>query len=610
MTPRLHCPIALLVAAYALSSLPTPARAAGQYPEIVRLSYIEGDVRVNEGKAGKVDLDAPWGHATAGMPIEEGFTVSTGTGRAEIEFENGWTAYVADNSTVEFNFARTQANVPRSILMILNGTLSVDFRPGKSETLLVETPSGQAARFTTAKSVRLESFLDALAVTMEDEAGDDVELPGKEGVHIDRGRSVVYGLGGAIPGSWAHSKTRADGKFFDCAPYGRCWAPNPGEGEGAIENSSTREAVGPTADTSTKPVLGTSFDGQSSSANAAGNNSGRRSRSRYQVYVRRYPGPHCSMMTDTVVQNLDTGEERVVSSVGDQRPWNQPLCHAGSFIYSRDAGYTWVVGKKHHRPPYHWVKYHGGNGVVPWHPRDVPGKRPINMMNGVISVSAKNAAEHELLQTSQLKKVELLSSTPKEFQRNARPQLAEAARPQIRARFAFGEVEHTSPFTFKEISAPITYEYGRHSFVREPPTSPGGHPSKPVVVARVNSESGVKRISLASAAFARVGSDHASDSGSGRSSGPGTGASGSGSTRGGDSGHTSGGGSSGRGHSGTGGVSSGGGGGSGHSGGGSSVGSGRPSTSGGEVSHGGGFSGGGGSHEAGGGGGGGGVRPR
>lgn len=81
---------------------PTFSADDGLKSEFVRLSYVEGDVRVSEGNGGRVELGDNWAKPLIGFPIKAGTTPATGTGRAEIEFESGWTAYLAEKSILEF----------------------------------------------------------------------------------------------------------------------------------------------------------------------------------------------------------------------------------------------------------------------------------------------------------------------------------------------------------------------------------------------------------------------------------------------------------------------------------------------------------------------------
>ena len=80
--------------------LATPARATDDdlsYARIVRLSYATGDVQiVRAGDAEK------WEPAFANMPIQQGFTIGTNNGAAEIEFEHGSALWLASNSTLQF----------------------------------------------------------------------------------------------------------------------------------------------------------------------------------------------------------------------------------------------------------------------------------------------------------------------------------------------------------------------------------------------------------------------------------------------------------------------------------------------------------------------------
>ncbi len=63
---------------------------------VVRLSRAEGQVLVAHSGS-----DA-WEEAPANLPLQEGDTLATQAGLAEIEFENGATAFLAENSTLQF----------------------------------------------------------------------------------------------------------------------------------------------------------------------------------------------------------------------------------------------------------------------------------------------------------------------------------------------------------------------------------------------------------------------------------------------------------------------------------------------------------------------------
>ena len=107
------------------------------------------------------------------MPIEEGFSIATGTGRAEIEFENGTILYLADNSVLEFNRLEDNFGVPITDVELVTGTATVNVRPAPRELFVMSTPSERLS-FPAAALVRVDSFLDGVTATPENAAGDDV----------------------------------------------------------------------------------------------------------------------------------------------------------------------------------------------------------------------------------------------------------------------------------------------------------------------------------------------------------------------------------------------------------------------------------------------------
>jgi hypothetical protein len=516
MKPTLHRVLRILAVVALLFPVSAIASTETHEPEIVQLSYVEGDVRVSQGKSGKVDLNGLWGQATTGLSIAEGFTIATTSGRAEIEFESGWAAYLAENSTVEFKTLKAIDDIPQTDVLLLSGTLSVYFRPVSGEILNIDTPSGQAAVFTTSRSVRLESFLDALSLTMEDKNGEAIHTDDGKNPHLSQGRSVVFTRDQEIPGAWGYSKNRADwdrwvsaranqreaaltlglqasglsipipglvelyadGKFFDCEPYGKCWEPNLAGAElPSIEGDPGPEPIPP----ATQPPPGNGRSTLPVPTKQAFSPS-RRTETRLVPIFSRL---QCPIIAEVLRGN--TLDEPPVEPAQ-----YASLCRAGSFIRSRKrSGYVWVVGKKHHHLPFHVIKYQGGRGFVPWHPRDVPGRPPINLKKGVLVASVKNPRFYEMVPASELKHVAEMRITPNEFQRPVASRLAPAERPQIHARL-FSESLHDRPIT--EPTAPITLDFAKHSFVREP-ASAADRTRAAVVVARVDSQGGLKATS-------------------------------------------------------------------------------------------------------------------
>src|SRR5260370_18370714 len=88
--------VGLLAAAGLVFFTSTTQAQDSDYCRGVRLSRAEGQVLVSHpGGDG-------WEEALVNLPLQEGDTLTTQAGFAEIEFENGATAYLAESSSLQF----------------------------------------------------------------------------------------------------------------------------------------------------------------------------------------------------------------------------------------------------------------------------------------------------------------------------------------------------------------------------------------------------------------------------------------------------------------------------------------------------------------------------
>jgi hypothetical protein len=143
----------------------TPAYSNRTYPQIVRLSYIQGDVRLIRGKA----EDGNWDKAATDVPLEQGFSVATGNGRAEIEFEDASTAYLGENSVLTFGKLTSKAGILETKLSLLTGTLSLHLTLVPGQKFAVITPADTFSLDGKAVNhdyVRVNSYLDAIGLTL------------------------------------------------------------------------------------------------------------------------------------------------------------------------------------------------------------------------------------------------------------------------------------------------------------------------------------------------------------------------------------------------------------------------------------------------------------
>ena len=235
-------------------------------PQIVHLSYVEGDVRIARGKENEKETGATWESAVADIPLETGYSLVTGNGRAEIEFEDASTVYLGENSVLTFNDLHTTGGVPYTELALLTGTATLHVHPHVAgELFIFKTPADRfTSRFPFKSDLRITSYADATGIASQGEgvlhaAGlPNQPLPTDQTVFYRGGRRIetdtptnatafaawdkwvadrvaqrkaamdevmkASGLTTPLPGL---ADMAGRGKFFECAPYGTCWDQTP-----------------------------------------------------------------------------------------------------------------------------------------------------------------------------------------------------------------------------------------------------------------------------------------------------------------------------------------------------------------------------------------------
>lgn len=243
------------------------AAATLSEPQLVRVSYMQGDVRFNRGDGKRPNLKKPWEQADVNLPIQENFALATGEdGRAEIEFETGSVIYVAENSVVLFEELTEANGTPVTRLELVSGTITTGVTTVPGEFFTVDAPTGEF-RITYPESslVRVDSYLDAMAFTPQANARFNFYQSPTSKLHVTKGQTVTYPDGQRVrietagqsnaPTDWDHwvsdryearttamqaalkaagltspipglTDMYANGTFSACAPYGMCWEPS------------------------------------------------------------------------------------------------------------------------------------------------------------------------------------------------------------------------------------------------------------------------------------------------------------------------------------------------------------------------------------------------
>jgi len=433
------------------------------YAQIVRISHVEGDVRIQRGAANGDPDAGSWEKAVADLPLETGFSLATGAGRAEIEFENASTLYLGENSILTFNDLHSTAGVPYSELGLLAGTVSLYIHPYVAgERFCLMTPTNEVvSKYPDRTYVRVESFADATTLTPLE--GGDMRLPGVPKDSVVPGRTWTYRRGVAADAigaendeafaawdKWVAARVSAraaalsavmeasgltapipgmadmagQGTFFDCAPYGTCWEPkDAAEPEAAaIEKPSARQQSGFVLASFDPASLGR----QAPQAGTPTELDGVDSASAFPCMP--------ESLRYRLVKDPSTGVTTVVDrKLASIEPYNWAVCHSGSWIRHK-RHYAWVAeAKRRHVQPVRWVKFGHRVGFVPLHPYDVKDQPALNAKHIIFEVVGKNEPRLEPVKFDSSQPIEFLKEPPREFRSGFLHPLAQVEEPRMEA---------------------------------------------------------------------------------------------------------------------------------------------------------------------------------
>jgi hypothetical protein len=132
--------LTFILAALALLLCAVTASAADDgysYARIVRLSLVSGDVQVVR------PADAKWEPALMNMPVQQGFTIGTNDGRAEVEFENGGALWLGEDSVLQFTELALSSGGRITKVTLSQGTATFDANVASADSFLVTAPEFQ-----------------------------------------------------------------------------------------------------------------------------------------------------------------------------------------------------------------------------------------------------------------------------------------------------------------------------------------------------------------------------------------------------------------------------------------------------------------------------------
>jgi FecR-like protein len=190
-----------LLAIFAVSFSLASYVSAAEKPDapLTRLSVVQGDVRLSFGDGKHPNLTEQWQQAETGVLLEQGASIATGDGRATIEFETGGSVYLAENSLLLFKQLSQDGDRSIARMSLVTGSATFSLQPVSNQSFFLETPTDKIE--ITAPDTyfaRMDSYLDATAITPQGDKGERVIRRGFPPLQITKGQTMFFQAGGVI----------------------------------------------------------------------------------------------------------------------------------------------------------------------------------------------------------------------------------------------------------------------------------------------------------------------------------------------------------------------------------------------------------------------------
>ena len=354
-------------------------RADSSHARVIRLSLVQGDVRFTRDVHGDplTSDKANWEGATLNLPIRQGYVLATDHGRAEVEFENGAMAFLAENTVLEFYDLSLEDGAKTTRLVLRQGTASFYVNPGSGDYFSVTggdftvEADGRAGfrldnfddgsvvdvtkgRVSVLRKNKITALLKGQSLSMRADDNNSMEIARlPENDDFDRwvsGREDAVATATNAAQQYVSSPYYTSGigdlytygSWYPISGYGNCWRPY-GVGLGWSPFASGEWFM--------DPMFGWSFIGA--------------------------------------------------------QPWGWLPYHYGGWLFDPVFGWLWSPGFGFGGgfggiPVFRPVtgvfirSKTGLTGLVPAHPLDVRGKEPINLTKGVFPVAA-GAVSHQAM---------------------------------------------------------------------------------------------------------------------------------------------------------------------------------------------------------------------
>ena len=413
----------------ALLLLPAAQAQKADSVRVLRLSRAEGQVLVSHAGS-----DA-WEEALVNFPLQEGDALATQAGLAEIEFENGATAYLAENSVLQFTQFGFAGGGKATELALTQGAGTFYANLTSQDSFRVRASTFEASIPERAQ-FRVDAFRDGAAVEVF--LGRVTVSTGKGSASLEKGQSVAV-----------HENDFQDLNNIARLPEEDAFDQWVNQ-EGEFIRSGTKNTL--------SYISSPNYYGLSD-LSIYGN----------WVYLSGFGltwRPFSAGLGWTpYVNGVWILDPRLGWIWVSNEAWGWMPYHFGSWLLSPALGWVWVPGgaaglQRWEPECVNWVNAGGRVGWVARSPLD-RGGAPANVSSGVVtrpSGSPRNANEGNVIMTGkEVQRLTVLKEPPAEFRLNLAPS---GARPGI--------TRTGLPRRAPEISnenETIVFDRGTHTFI-------------------------------------------------------------------------------------------------------------------------------------------------
>jgi len=353
------------------SCIGAPAYADVSHARIVRLSLVQGDVRFARDVKGDPLSDSSqlsWETAALNLPIRQGYVVATDNGRAEVEFENGALAFLAENTVLQFYDLSSEDGGMTTRLILRQGSAEFYVNPARGDYFSV-TGGDFSVEAESKVTFRMNNFDDGSKVSVLH--GHLTALANGKNTDLSKGDEFFMRAGEAGSGEVARA---GDSDEFDQ------WAAS----RISAASSATNAAMQYWGDSGYVSGYGDLYTYGAWFPVAGYGNCWRP----YGVGLGWSPFDYGSWYFDPFFGWAFLGGYS----------WGWLPYHYGGWIFRPGAGWVWSPTARTGGPgvgrwqPVTGVWMRGSNGgtaIVPMHPLDAKGKTPLNLSQGMFAVTTR-----------------------------------------------------------------------------------------------------------------------------------------------------------------------------------------------------------------------------